>query len=73
MSPDDHMPGLVPERSATPRDDLTGWEPPPFACGCGRGCVSWKDHHVNVARIDSDADAVVATLLVNDLRAAGAR
>jgi hypothetical protein len=73
MGNDDHIPSGTPERRLDPRDALTGWERPAFACGCGRGCRSWKDHHANVARVDSDADAVVGTLLTEDLRAAGAR
>jgi hypothetical protein len=72
---DEHEAALtgMPERRTEPRDDLTGWERAPFACGCGRGCTSWKGHHANVARADSDADAIVAMLLADDLRAAGAR
>jgi hypothetical protein len=34
-----------PERASDPRDDLTGWERPEFACGCGRNCSSWSDHY----------------------------
>lgn len=50
MTPDDHMPCGIPERRLEPReDDLTGWERPAFACGCGRSCVSWPDHFERVA------------------------
>ncbi len=45
----------MPERDTDPRDDTTGWERAPFACGCGRGCVSWPDHH---ARCEAQARLV---------------
>lgn len=50
MSGEDRLPGGFPERESDPRDDLTGWERPAFACGCGRGCVSWEDHHARVTQ-----------------------
>ena len=53
----------------SPRDDRCGWEPAAFACGCGRGCSNWGGHHANVARVDSDADVVIAMLLADDLAA----
>lgn len=46
-----------PEPRDTPREDtLTGWERPAFACGCGRGCVSWPDHNARVEAYRQDVD-----------------
>lgn len=55
-----------PERRAEPLDDLCGWEKPAFACGCGRGCVSWPDHHAKIASEDRDTDTVLACVLAED-------
>lgn len=63
-----------PDRNPDPPDYTTGWEKPAFACGCGRGCVSWDDHHErrrNASTIPAGGvDAILDCLLGGELGAA---
>lgn len=57
----------MPERRIGPHDDAeTGWERHAFCCGCGRGCVDWRDHFARVAAQQEDHDTLMGIPMSDD-------